>query len=354
MKIRIENSGINREYDLDSFQKDVISFGRDSECDIQINSPYVSKLHGCFYKEEDEWFVQDMNSTNGLYYCQKKLSEAYRLNGTKEFYISSNEGKKNHVRIITEESDNKQEDKKDGLAIIRDGNKKTDTHRPMGLVVILLAGLLLVIICTILILVFSKKEGRRKASDESNTTMTDSTGTISVSEATETDVVSDIDPYYSEKSDVISVTKAEESDNVMTGEEVCKTLEERGFTEFEVENYYSISGEMFEEESYVQRDSTDKIPYCQTYYVNSNNELWTIFIIDGAVMAMPVSYNLESELGVQVVFSEKDSVVSYDSESNSFYETIPYESELKVINAGQIDVKLLDKFTAEEIDKYVK
>ena len=47
---------------LDNFNKDVISFGRTDECDIQISEEYVSRLHGCFFKDSGKWFFKDMNS----------------------------------------------------------------------------------------------------------------------------------------------------------------------------------------------------------------------------------------------------------------------------------------------------
>lgn len=68
----------HKQYDLNVFRKDVVSFGRSSECDIQIPKNYVSRVHGCFYKENGEWFIKDMQSTNGIFYNANKI-DALRL-----------------------------------------------------------------------------------------------------------------------------------------------------------------------------------------------------------------------------------------------------------------------------------
>lgn len=67
MKIDIYYNDKYQVVDLEAFGKDVVSFGRGADCDIVINQNFVSRLHGCFYKENGNWFVQDMNSTNGIH-----------------------------------------------------------------------------------------------------------------------------------------------------------------------------------------------------------------------------------------------------------------------------------------------
>ena len=68
----------HKKYDLNSFGKEVVSFGRSSDCDIQIPKNYISRVHGCFYLENGEWFIKDMESTNGIYFNSNKI-DALRL-----------------------------------------------------------------------------------------------------------------------------------------------------------------------------------------------------------------------------------------------------------------------------------
>lgn len=53
-------------YDLGKYGKDVVSFGRSEECDIVIKNNMISRCHGAFYKENGKWYVQDMDSRNGI------------------------------------------------------------------------------------------------------------------------------------------------------------------------------------------------------------------------------------------------------------------------------------------------
>ena len=90
-KIDIYMDNTHQKYDLNAFGKNVVSFGRSSDCDIQIRKEYVSRVHGCFYMENGKWFIKDMNSTNGLYY----ISNEYYLRMLYKKYEVYNLSKKN-------------------------------------------------------------------------------------------------------------------------------------------------------------------------------------------------------------------------------------------------------------------
>ena len=46
---------------------DEIVVGRGSDCDIQIDRDSVSRRHARVYRVDDQWFVEDLGSTNGSY-----------------------------------------------------------------------------------------------------------------------------------------------------------------------------------------------------------------------------------------------------------------------------------------------
>lgn len=162
----------------------------------------------------------------------------------------------------------------------------------------------------------------------------------------------DADAYYENNSKVISEINVKDSDAVLTEAETSQALEDRGFTQFSVTSAYSMDGKYYDSED-VSDTSSKKHPIYETYYVTAAEEVWTIFVINGVTMANPVSYNLQSTLGVQVIFSETDTVMSYDSVTNKFYETIPDKSVLIVITVEKIDAQTLERLTVEEIDRYV-
>ena len=66
IELRYGNQNIGH-YDIDSFQKEVVSFGRQSDNDIVLNFDFVSRLHGALYAENGLYYVEDLNSSNGLW-----------------------------------------------------------------------------------------------------------------------------------------------------------------------------------------------------------------------------------------------------------------------------------------------
>lgn len=160
----------------------------------------------------------------------------------------------------------------------------------------------------------------------------------------------DADEYFQNNSTVLSEVGANESDKVISESEAYNTLIERGFVSYPIFTEYSMNGEYSEAEE-ISQSSTDKHPMYQTIYQSESGDFWTIYLINGAVMAYPVSYNADSELNTVTAISESDSVMSYDSTSNKFYETIPDESEMIIKKVGRIDAETLEQLNTGAIDE---
>ena len=156
------------------------------------------------------------------------------------------------------------------------------------------------------------------------------------------------DEFYEQNSHVISEVDVNNSGVVQTEAELCENLAKRGFEDYPVTTEYSMDGEYFDATT-ISEESSEKHPIYQMYYITSNEEVWTIFIINGSIMANPVSYNMQSE-GVQVMISESETVTSYDSTTNKFYETIPDKSVLFVKKVEEINTETLERLTFVEID----
>lgn len=67
------NEAVIKEAVLD---KDEIKFGRRDGNDVVINHPAVSGFHGRFLKEGGDYFVEDLNSTNGTYVNGRRVSKS--------------------------------------------------------------------------------------------------------------------------------------------------------------------------------------------------------------------------------------------------------------------------------------
>ncbi len=159
----------------------------------------------------------------------------------------------------------------------------------------------------------------------------------------------DADDFYEQNSQIISEVDVNNSDDVQTETEICNNLAKRGFEDYPVSTEYSMDGDYFDA-TIISETSSEKHPMYQTNYITANGEVWTIFIINGSVMANPVSYNMQSGLGVQVIISESETVTSYDSTTNKFYETIPDKSALIVKVVEEINAKTLENLTFGVID----
>ena len=51
-----------------------ITIGRETDNVIRIDNPAVSKHHARIIKEQDQFFIEDLNSTNGTYIKEKPVS----------------------------------------------------------------------------------------------------------------------------------------------------------------------------------------------------------------------------------------------------------------------------------------
>lgn len=79
--ISIIDSNSVKNINLSEFNKNEISFGRNKDNDIVIDSPIVSSNHGCFKINDNGIEVIDNNSTNGLYINNEKVTNGFLKDG---------------------------------------------------------------------------------------------------------------------------------------------------------------------------------------------------------------------------------------------------------------------------------
>ncbi len=71
------------DYALQTLQTEKrIVIGRGSECDFVINQPNVSRKHAYLHLEGNSYFIEDLNSTNGVYVNQQKISGREQINAS--------------------------------------------------------------------------------------------------------------------------------------------------------------------------------------------------------------------------------------------------------------------------------
>lgn len=156
--------------------------------------------------------------------------------------------------------------------------------------------------------------------------------------------------FYASSGTLVSVIEAGDSTEVHTEAETSSSFTERGFLQYPIVTEVSMTGDIIDELE-ITGFSADKHPMYTTYYVTKSGNLWTIMDINGHIYANPVFYNLAPGNRNQVLLSETNTVLSYDPESNKFFETVPDKDVLNVITVDLIDSDTLEKMTSEEIDR---
>jgi DNA-directed RNA polymerase subunit RPC12/RpoP len=66
-------------YTRSSLSKDRMVLGRSSECDLPIKHSSISREHAAFSKEGDDWYIEDLGSSNGSWLNQDKLTGKVKL-----------------------------------------------------------------------------------------------------------------------------------------------------------------------------------------------------------------------------------------------------------------------------------
>lgn len=199
-----------------------------------------------------------------------------------------------------------------------------------------------------------------ESKSDKNTITVDETVTIddqdyvikaTISFVSQTNKGSEAESYYSENSEVLRVIDAKQSEDVMTESEAIKFFKDRGFTDNPVTYRYSMEGVLYDDEVEADGKSSVKHPRYNTIHTSENGDVWNIFLINGEIFANPVSFNLESELPAQLLFSESKTLTSYKKEANKFFVTIPKESAVIVKCLDRIDAETLENLTIEVIEK---
>lgn len=160
----------------------------------------------------------------------------------------------------------------------------------------------------------------------------------------------DADDYFDKNTSVKSEIKANESDDVRSEEDVYDDFVERGFSSNPITAEYDMNGKYYAATE-ISRYSSEKHPMYQTYYITSNGDVWMIFEINGAVIANPLSYNAQTEKGVQLMLSESNTITSYDSTKNKFYINVPNADVLSVKKVDKINAETLENLTNKELDR---
>ena len=208
-----------------------------------------------------------------------------------------------------------------------------------------LCALMMIGVICILLCACSKDEGKSEEVKPSET--------VTATEATEETLpydndFKDADEYFHKNTNVHEEFTIEFANNIQTEKEAYDALSVRGFSTFSILAEYDMQG--ISNPGYeISADSDEKHPVYQTYYVTATGDTWMLLMINGEIMANPLSFNQYSPK--IIVLSEKDTITSYDNALNKFYVNTPKEGVTSVKKIDRIDAETLERLTAEELSK---
>ena len=178
-------------------------------------------------------------------------------------------------------------------------------------------------------------------------------GDMIISIEEETYVEESVEQYLERTAKIVSKVSVNESANVMTGAEVTGFLGDRGFGNLSVTSDFSMDGEYVDEVE-VTSDTAEKYPEYTSFFESESGITWMLDVSNGCITAVPLTYLIGNEVELRIILAESDKIMSYDPESNQFYEVIPDKWEYFVVTVPKIDAETLNNMTSEELDKLWK
>ena len=154
-----------------------------------------------------------------------------------------------------------------------------------------------------------------------------------------------------EHSEIIDTIDARASMDTMTEEEVIQFFEDRNFTNLEITASYNMDGTFHEKA--VDAGSSEKHPTYMAAYLTEDGNQWMLYIHNGQITANPLYFYWEDsdENGsTEIILSETDSIMSYYSPSNTFYQIKPDGTNTKVKVVDRIDSTTLEEITSAGVD----
>ena len=89
--IEVIQTGVNSTLEQGSVVpiRGIITLGRKPENTIVLTEPFVSGNHAKIYAKNNNLYVEDLNSTNGVYVNNERIQEKYKLVAEDEVKIGS-------------------------------------------------------------------------------------------------------------------------------------------------------------------------------------------------------------------------------------------------------------------------
>lgn len=157
----------------------------------------------------------------------------------------------------------------------------------------------------------------------------------------------DVGEELRNESQILETIDAATSVQVTSEAGIAKQFKDRGFVNSVIYTAYSMDG-TYNDDKQIDEKSSECHPLYYATYVSDDNYCWTIYSCNGEWSASPISYMYSGMTESEIIVSEKNYIVSYDSYTNCFYKMIPSTRECTIKTISDVNSKTLDQLAEKE------
>lgn len=157
----------------------------------------------------------------------------------------------------------------------------------------------------------------------------------------------DVGEELRNESQVLETIDAATSVQVASEADIAKQFKDKGFVNSVIYTAYSMDGTYNGDEK-IDEKSSECHPLYYATYISDDNYCWTVYSCNGEWSASPISYMYSGLTDSEIIVSEKNYIVSYDSYTNCFYKMIPSTSECVIKTVSVINSETLDELAEKE------
>lgn len=157
----------------------------------------------------------------------------------------------------------------------------------------------------------------------------------------------DVGEELRNESQVLESIDVATSDQVTSEADIAKQFKDKGFVNCVIYTAYSMDGTYNDDEK-IDEESSDCHPLYYATYISDDNYCWTVYSCNGEWSASPISYLYSGLAASEIIVSEREYIMSYDSYANCFYKIIPSSNECVIRSVSVINSKALDELAEKE------
>lgn len=157
----------------------------------------------------------------------------------------------------------------------------------------------------------------------------------------------DVGEELRNESQILETIDVSTSVQVTSEADIAKQFKDKGFVNSVIYTAYSMD-ETYNGDEKIDEKSSECHPLYYATYISDDNYCWTVYSCNGEWSASPISYMYSGLTDSEIMVSEKNYIVSYDSYTDCFYKMIPSTSECIIKTISVVNSETLDELAEKE------